>query len=142
MNKTEQQNSNPPRVDPLLVFVVDDESAIGEVVAIILRRNGYKPRFFQNPEHAWEVLVAEEPKPALLMTDYVMQPLNGMELIQRCKKQQPGLRTLLYSGNADEEILRQYSIEPDGFLQKPFLPSALIEVVRFVMESQPGDPSV
>jgi DNA-binding NtrC family response regulator len=134
MNTTEHQVPRPPQVDPGLVFVVDDESMIGEVVTLILKRNGFRPRFFQDPELALQALITDEPKPALLLTDYVMSPMNGAELIERCKQHQPGLRTLLYSGNTSDCILDQCSVEPDGYLQKPFLPTTLIGLVRGALE--------
>jgi DNA-binding NtrC family response regulator len=130
----EQQIAGPSKIDPSLVFVVDDESLIGEVVMVILKRNGYTPRFFQDPELALQALVEQEPKPALLLTDYVMSPLNGIELIERCKQHQPSLKTLLYSGNATEDIIEQCPVEPDGFLRKPFLPAALVGLVRATLD--------
>jgi DNA-binding NtrC family response regulator len=144
MNNSEQQTPSPSRVDPLLIFVVDDESAIGEVVSIILRRSGYRPRFFQDPDRALKAIISEELKPALLLTDYIMGPMTGMELIERSKQHHPELRTLLYSGNASETMLQQYPIEPDGFLQKPFLPAALVDLVRFILERSlaPAQPQM
>ena len=134
MSAFEQKDSAPPQVDAKLIYVVDDESMIGDVVQIILRMDGYRPKFFQDPEMAFRALVEEETRPALLLTDFLMSPINGMELIDRCKRRFPELRTVLYSGNASEEILEQYPTKPDAFLRKPFLPRKLLGVIKGTLD--------
>lgn len=119
--------------NPIVVYVVDDESMIGEVVEVILKLKGFKPKYFIDPEMALQALVNDEPKPELLLTDFLMSPINGMELIERCKQIQPDLKTILYSGNVGEEIMQHYSIKPDGFICKPFLPKTLVAVVKSVL---------
>jgi DNA-binding NtrC family response regulator len=129
----EQHTATPYPVDPKLVYVVDDEVMIGDVVQIILRIEGYTPKFFADPEQAWKALLEEPAKPALLLTDYLMSPINGLELINRCKPQFPHLRTILYSGNAGEDVLQRYPVRPDAFLRKPFLPRTLLSLVRSIV---------
>jgi DNA-binding NtrC family response regulator len=129
------QPPNRPKVDPKLVFVVDDEAMIGDVVQIVLKMDGYTPRFFLDPEAALKCFLEDETKPALLLTDFLMSPMNGMELIERCKQQLPELKTILYSGNAGEDILQHYVVNPDGFLRKPFLPKTLLGLVRFILDA-------
>ncbi len=117
----------------ILIYVVDDESMIGEVVEVILKLKGFQPKFFTDPELAFQSIVDHGPKPELLLTDFLMSPINGMELIERCKQVHPTLKTILYSGNVGEEILQYYSTKPDGFLSKPFLPRTLVSVVNSVL---------
>lgn len=118
----------------VLIYVVDDESMIGEVVEVILKLKGFQPKFFTDPELALQTLISEERKPELLLTDFLMSPINGMELIERCKRVQPNLKTILYSGNVGEEITQYYSVKPDGFVSKPFLPKTLVATVRAVLD--------
>jgi DNA-binding NtrC family response regulator len=115
------------------VYVVDDEEMIGEVVEVILQLEGYRPKFFSDPEAAFQSFLSETVKPELLLTDFLMRPINGMELIERCKQACPELKTILYSGNVGEEILRFYTVQPDGFLSKPFLPKTLVATVQSVL---------
>jgi DNA-binding NtrC family response regulator len=133
MSTAEQNPPAPYSVDDKLIYVVDDEVMIGDVVQIILRIEGYRPKFFPDPEAAWRSLIEEPSKPALLLTDYVMSPINGLELINRCKPKFPHLRTILYSGNASEELFERYPVRPDAFLRKPFLPRALLGLIRSVL---------
>jgi DNA-binding NtrC family response regulator len=127
--------SRPPTEnDPILVYVVDDESMIGEVVEVILKLKGFKPKFFVDPELALHAIINDSPKPDLLLTDFLMTPINGMELIERCKRIHPDLKTILYSGNVGEEIVQYYSVKPDGFVSKPFLPKTLVSMVKSVLD--------
>ena len=128
------QGRSAPAEPGKRLYIVDDEAMIGEVVEAILRLEGFDPCFFSDPELALRTFQEEKSKPELLLTDFLMHPINGMELIQRCKQEDPGLKTILYSGNVGEEIINYYAIKPDRFLAKPFLPKALIELVQNVLE--------
>jgi DNA-binding NtrC family response regulator len=130
MNEPEPQRSHPSQVDVKLIYVVDDERMIGDVVQLILRMEGYRPKFFQNPELALQAFLDDGARPALLLTDYLMSPINGIELIERCKALHPELRTILYSGNSMDDISRHHAVKPDAFLRKPFLPRSLLNLVR------------
>jgi DNA-binding NtrC family response regulator len=125
--------SAPTQVQTASIYIVDDEAMIGEVVEVILNLEGYRPRFFQNPVEALEAFTEADPKPNLLLTDFVMSPMNGMELIERCRQLCPELKCILYSGNVGQEITQFYSSKPDGFLSKPFLPKALTGIVQTVL---------
>ena len=134
MNAAAQPNPGHPAVDAKLIYVVDDEAMIGDVVQIILRMEGYRSKFFQDPEQAWAAFAHDETRPALLLTDYLMRPMNGLELIERCKRVQPGLKTILSSGNAGGTVLQQSSVKPDAFLRKPFLPRTLLGLLRSTLD--------
>jgi DNA-binding NtrC family response regulator len=131
--KAEPITSDPLRISPGLVYIVDDEALIGEVVEAILSLEGFEAKVFSNPEDAYRAFAGDLKKPELLISDFVMTPMNGMELIERCKELQPQLKTILYSGNVGEEITSQYPTKPDGFMSKPFLPRTLISLVQSVL---------
>jgi DNA-binding NtrC family response regulator len=116
-----------------LVFVVDDAPLIGELIEVFLKMDGYPTRIFENPEVAWKAFEETSPKPKLLITDYSMQPFHGMELIDRCLKIFPNLKTILISGNVTENIAEQFSIKPDYFIQKPFRSRQLLAAVESLL---------
>jgi DNA-binding NtrC family response regulator len=123
----------PSQARTASIYIVDDEAMIGEVVEVILSLEGYQARFFQNPVQALEAFTEADPKPDLLLTDFVMSPMNGMELIESCRKVVPDLKCILYSGNVGQEITQYYNSKPDGFLSKPFLPKTLTGIVQSVL---------
>jgi two-component system, sensor histidine kinase len=116
-----------------LVYVVDDEPMVGDVVQAILKLGGYESVFFQDPNVAFKAINEANPKPTLLLTDYQMPQMTGRELIHHCKKAIPMLKTILYSGNVQEETVAFYPARPDRFLRKPFTPKTLIDLVQAVL---------
>ena len=116
-----------------LVYVVDDEPMVGDVVQAILKMGGYESVLFADPNTAFQALSEANPKPTLLLTDFQMPQMTGRELIQHCKKVHPALKTILYSGNVQEETVAFYPTRPDGFLRKPFTPKTLIDLVQSVL---------
>jgi len=126
--------SRPAASKPsLLIYVVDDEPMVGDVVQAILNMGGYRSTCFQDPLQALQSLAEASPKPDLLLTDFQMPRMTGRELIQRCKEILPDLKTILYSGNVQEETVSLYKIKPDRFLRKPFTPKTLIDLVNSVV---------
>ncbi len=116
-----------------LVYLVDDEPLLLELAEMVLEGNGYQFAKFQDPTEAWNCFAAADPGPALLITDYAMQSMNGVELILKCKTLRPHLKTILISGTVDEGILRDAPVKIDHFLRKPYRTTELGEVVRTVL---------
>jgi len=116
-----------------VLYVVDDEPLVGDVVQAILKMGGYESVLFADPKAAFQALSEANPKPTLLLTDFQMPQMTGRELIQHCKKVHPALKTILYSGNVQEETVAFYPTRPDGFLRKPFTPKTLIDLVQSVL---------
>ncbi len=115
------------------VFIVDDEAMVGEVVSLVLGTEGFNTRLFTCPLDAIEALESASVKPDLLITDFVMQPLSGVDLIERCRSLVPGLRTILYSGCLGDEPSEEIRRSADALLSKPFLPKELIRTVKSVL---------
>lgn len=120
--------------DEVLIFVVDDDVAVGEVIEASLEINGYKSRVFADPEKACEAIINADPQPAVIITDYLMPRMNGMELIQACKKARPQLRFISASGTLHVDDTKDYAHKPDRFLAKPFFPSQLLDAVDELLE--------
>jgi len=133
MNKTGKAKSteNSP-----LIYVVDDEWMICEMVGSILEPAGYRVQLFSDPRLALEAFTTAKAKPDLLLTDFRMEPMNGMQLIDLCRKNTPGVRTILFSGQIDESYVRTHGFKPDLFLRKPFYPAALINLVEGILAKE------
>ena len=125
--------ASPTRVGKGLIYVVDDEAVIGEVVEVILGLEGYQSKIFHNPKDALHAIANGETLPDLLLTDFAMTPLNGMELIERVRDLHPEMKIILYSGNVGEEVMQRYRSLPNAFLAKPFLPKTLLALIDKVI---------
>jgi len=100
------------------IFVVDDEPMLLDLALAILNPLGYDVRTFRDPQLA----LAEFPaaKPAVLVTDYAMGAMNGLDLIHDCRRVRPQQKILLVSGTVDENIFADADSKPDAFLAKPY----------------------
>ncbi|MBI5774506.1 MAG: response regulator [Verrucomicrobia bacterium] len=127
-----KKSPKPPEKKAPAILVVDDEPMIGEVVKAILEMEGFQVEVFRDPTLALAALQKSR-QPDLLLTDFVMPSLNGMELIEQAKKANPGLKTILFSGNFGNEIMRYYPVKPDQFLSKPFQPKVLTAMIKSVL---------
>ena len=133
MNQVKKEGSPPAMKASALVYVVDDEPMVGDVVQAILKMGGYESVLFQDPNAAFKAISEANPKPTLLLTDFQMPQMTGRELIQHCKKIHPALKTILYTGNVQEDTVAFYPARPDRFLRKPFTPKTLIDLVEAVL---------
>ncbi len=110
------------------IFVVDDEPMLLDLATAILQPLGYDVRTFRDPK----VALAEFPvvKPALIVTDYAMGAMTGMDLIRECKRVNPQQKIMLLSGTVDENIYADSTAKPDLFLAKPYQIRDLVESVK------------
>jgi CheY-like chemotaxis protein len=118
-----------------LVYLVDDEPLLLELAEMVLEGNGYRFQKFQDPIEAWNAFSVAAPPPTLLITDYAMHAMNGIELIVKCKTLRPELKTILISGTVDENILGALPVKVDHFLRKPYRTIQLGDIVRSVLAS-------
>lgn len=131
--KSNRADSRDGEIAAPLIYVVDDEAMIVTMVSAILEDEGYRLKLFRDPEAAFTSFKAAAPRPDLLVTDFAMGALNGLELIRRCRAIAPELRTVLISGSIDELDAEGALVKPDKFLAKPFQSRALAEAVRGVL---------
>ena len=119
------------------ILVADDESHILAVVSMKLRNAGYTVVTARDGQEALDAATAS--KPDLLITDYHMPELSGLELCQRLE-QDPETRSI-------PKIMltaRGYNLEPADtessgircMLSKPFSPRQLLAMVNEVLQDK------
>ncbi len=133
MNEPSQNKAQPGRKTKPFIYLVDDESLLLDLAEATLDQEGYPLKKFQDPEAALKSFLKEKSKPALLVTDYAMGKMNGLELIAKCKQAHPDLKSLLISGTAGAEIILNAPVKVDRFLGKPYQPATLVEMVRQIL---------
>ena len=116
---------------PATIFVVDDEVLLLDLAETILAPLGCKVRTFSDPEQA----LAEYKKaaPAVVITDYAMGRMSGMDLIRECRRLNPKQKTILISGTVDGVVFADASVKPDMFIAKPYDIKSLVETVRAML---------
>jgi two-component system, cell cycle sensor histidine kinase and response regulator CckA len=117
-----------------VVLVAEDDPAVRQVVATVLRRAGYVVLAAGDPIEAL-ALAREHREPIdLLLTDAVMPLLSGKELADRLLGLLPGLRVIYMSGYTDRDIVHRGVLDASvHFLPKPITPAPLLELVAQVL---------
>lgn len=119
-----------------LIFLVDDQPILLDLAEMSLQAEGYSLKKFTDPELALKAFLKARPKPVLLITDYAMGKMNGLELVEKCKEAKPDLKSILISGTAGAEIVLESPVKVDRFLGKPYQPPNLAELVRRVLGTE------
>jgi CheY-like chemotaxis protein len=124
------RGKQPANGEKEMIFVVDDDPDIVHLLKHILDMEGFEVRSFTNPEEALTAFQAATRRPSMIVTDYCMEPMNGLELIDRCRETKPDLKTIVISGMVDEQDFRKMPANSDQFIAKPFKVSNLIETLN------------
>jgi len=117
------------------ILVVDDERRIAVTLALILNTKGYAAEAAHDGASALEI--CRQRLPDLVVTDIVMPGMNGIELAIAIRRQFPGCRILLFSGQADTmEILEDSKRQGYDFelLAKPLHPEELLKKVKELID--------
>jgi CheY-like chemotaxis protein len=115
------------------IFVVDDEPMLLELAERVLANLECELRTFTNPEEALREYSAAKPPPDLVITDFAMHEMNGLDLIRECRRLNPKQKIILVSGTVDETVFTGADEKPDRFLAKPYQPAALTQLVQEVL---------
>ncbi|NLH41265.1 MAG: response regulator [Planctomycetes bacterium] len=113
------------------VLVADDELHIIHVVAIKLRNNGYEVITASNGAEAYELACQE--RPDIVVTDYQMPLMTGIELIEKMRgddrtRNTPVILLTARSFAITEEM--QQSLGVSNCLSKPFSPKELLKTIQ------------
>lgn len=119
------------------ILVCDDQETIRRGLSLALTNAGAQVENAADGQQAFDILAARAFAIDLLVTDYRMPNVDGLELIRRVRERAPTLPILLLSGFlGDAEVLEQ--LPADVFrLQKPVDPFALVIEVRAILEAAP-----
>ncbi len=84
------------------IVVVDDEKIVTSAFSTLLKVEGFTDaHFFNNPKDAVEFL--KENTPDLVISDFLMPEMNGLEFLGEVKKLYPEVSKILLTGYADKE---------------------------------------
>ena len=120
------KNSNKPKV-----LVADDERVIADTLAMILNQSGFEARAVYSGEKALEEAAVFRPN--MLISDVIMADLNGIDAAIRIREVLPGIKILLFSGQAaTADLLQKARAQGYEFeiLAKPVHPQDLLSRLR------------
>ncbi len=124
------------------IAVLDDEQRLVDILAMVLRREGYDVQTFTDPDAALEAVRAEPFD--VLITDLKMPGMDGLEMLRRTKTSDPELPVILITAHATVQTaitaMREGAFD---YVEKPFdndelkaLTRRALEVTRLARENR------
>jgi phosphate regulon transcriptional regulator PhoB len=128
-----------------LVLVVEDERDIAELVQFNLQQEGFAVVAAGNGEEA--LTVARQQRPALLILDWMLPGMSGLEVCRRLRGDPATGRVpilMLTAKTAEVDRVLGLEMGADDYVTKPFSPRELVARVRALLRraygAQPEQP--
>lgn len=133
----------PPPVEPQrvcrgTVLVVEDDEGIRTLIGKILTEDGYSVIEASDGVEALKTLQTFKGRCDLIVADVIMPRMTGAALIQAVQVLVPDTKVLFVSGYASDTLAANGVGDESAFLQKPFLPTTLMEKVAELLSVSPG----
>lgn len=111
------------------IFIVDDDPAVRDSLAVLLEVEGYRVRVFDSAE---SFLKAWTPQlQGGLLLDVRMPGMDGLELLERLNKLGNHLPVVVMTGHGDVPLaVRSMKLGALDFIEKPLSDTLLLEAVR------------
>ncbi len=116
------------------VLLIEDEEPIAQLLKYNLEKEGYRVSVASDGEEA--LLLAEEGKPDLVLLDWMLPKLPGIEVCRRLRTARSSRNTpivMLTARGEEGDRIRGLDTGADDYVVKPFLMSELLARVRAVM---------
>lgn len=109
------------------ILLAEDEPVSRELVQSTLRSWGFDCRSVSDGAEAWQALQAESP-PSLIILDWMMPQLDGVEVVRRLRESPRNLGTyvlLLTARASPQDVVRGLEAGADDYVTQPFHPAEL-----------------
>jgi len=116
------------------VLVAEDENALVTLLRYNLEREGYRVLQAQDGEEA--LLVANEQKPDLVLLDWMLPQLSGIEVCRRLRGRQETRNVpiiMLTARGEENDRIRGLDTGADDYITKPFSPRELLARIQAVL---------
>lgn len=115
------------------ILLVDDEEDIRDVLSLSLADIGYTVHTAENGGTALSLF--KRLQPLIVMTDIKMPGMDGIELLQRIKRENPDSEVVMITGHGDMDLaIRSLKNEATDFITKPINVDALEIALKRVNE--------
>jgi signal transduction histidine kinase/CheY-like chemotaxis protein len=121
-----------------VILLVDDDSAVREVTASILRDLGHVVIEVGSGGGALDLL-ERNTHIDLVILDFAMPGMNGMEVARQVRTKVPSLSVVFVTGYADTSALGD--IDDAQIVSKPFIGNELADKVQFALANRAGNSS-
>ena len=121
-----------------VILLVDDDSAVREVTASILRDLGHVVMEVGSGGGALDLL-DRNAQIDLVILDFAMPGMNGMEVARQVRAKVPSRPVVFVTGYADTSALED--IDDTQIVRKPFIGNELADKVQIALANSAGNTS-
>lgn len=119
------------------ILVVDDDTALAEMIGIVLRTEGFDTVFCGDGSAAVDTWRAE--RPDLILLDLMLPGRDGIEICTSIREES-GVPIIMLTARTDtSDVVRGLESGADDYIVKPFNPKELVARIRTRL--RPGSPS-
>jgi PAS domain S-box-containing protein len=119
------------------ILVVDDEPLVRDLAKTVLERMGFRVVSAEDGEEALTVYRREGDKIDLILLDYIMPRMNGVQVLKELQQLDPDVCVLFSSGyHTDHEVDQLLAAGARAFVAKPYNAQELVQSIRRVLAKQ------
>lgn len=124
------------------ILILDDDEQILKLASTMAERQGYSVATVDSGEKALASI--EKLEPRMLITDILMPGIDGIEVINECRKRYPELKIIAMSGgrrkiSADFNLKSASMLGADATLEKPFSRDQLLQKIKLLIQDNQHD---
>jgi len=121
------------------ILVVDDDTALAEMIGIVLRTEGFEPFFCADGSGAVDAFHAAQPD--LVLLDLMLPGIDGIEVCARIREES-GVPIIMLTARSDtSDVVRGLESGADDYVVKPFNPKELVARIRTRLRPTPDSPT-
>lgn len=121
-----------------IVYLLEDDSDIGEVVECALSINGIESRTFTRIQQLYVAL--KETVPAVCILDIMLPDGSGLDALQYVKRNYPDVKCVMLTAIGQEvDKVRGLNLGADDYIVKPFGVLELVARINVQLRANPTD---
>ncbi len=117
------------------ILVVDDDTALAEMIGIVLRSEGFEPSFCEDGTGALEAF--RSTRPDLVLLDLMLPGIDGIEVCASIREES-GVPIIMLTAKSDtSDVVKGLESGADDYVVKPFNPKELVARIRTRLRPTP-----
>lgn len=123
------------------ILVVDDDTALAEMIGIVLKSEGFEPHFCATGDGALEAF--RTVRPDLILLDLMLPGKDGLEVCREIREESSVPIVMLTAKSDTVDVVQGLESGADDYVPKPFKPKELVARVRARLRmSEPSTPEI
>lgn len=117
-----------------MIYLVEDDANIRELVVYTLNSTGYESRGFGTPSEFWKAM--DEQLPQLVLLDIMLPEESGLSILEKIRKDRKTKKLpviMLTAKGSEIDKVRGFELGADDYIPKPFGMMELVARVKALL---------